>query len=467
MSENPGEWANRALLAGDSGDPCLWMGGPVTRGELATLVDARQGLLESAGLRPGGTAAIRLPPSLEYVAVLLAAWRIGAQVSLLDHRLVRREVDNALDRLAPQVVVTADSAATAPMMGYAQAVARAQPRPGGRAATTPHVLIQLSSGSTGPSKVIARTAADLLAELGRYAQLEEYPRRGERIVVLASMVHVLGLVGGLLHGLHSGAELVFPDRLTAMSIRAAVAAGTEPTTVLGVPFHAELLTTGGGPLPPLRRMVVAGELVRPWLPARFTATYGVPLGTMYGMTELGVIATDLSGRNAPAVAPAPGMSLRVADGELLVAMPASPYIGLIDDTRWADGWLRTRDAARIDQATGLVTILGRLDSQISVGGLKVDLTEVEQTLCALPGVDSAVVTYDGTIEAYLVLREDGHISGVEAALADQLAPFKRPRRLRVLSAMPRTATGKVSRDHAVLRAAAEAQSAEAQPAVTP
>jgi acyl-coenzyme A synthetase/AMP-(fatty) acid ligase len=459
MAENPGEWASGALLDGDPGDPCLWMGGPVTRGELASLVDARQGLLESAGLRPGGTAAIRLPPSLEYVAVLLAAWRTGAQVSLLDHRLVRREVDNALDRLAPQVVVTADSVATAPMMGYAQAVARAQARPGGRPAATPHVLIQLSSGSTGPSKVIARTAADLLAELGRYAQLEEYPGRGERIVVLASMVHVLGLVGGLLHGLHSGAELVFPDRLTAMSIRAAVAAGTEPTTVLGVPFHAELLITGGGPLPPLRRMVVAGELVRPWLPGRFTATYGVPLGTMYGMTELGVIATDLSGRTAPAVTPAPGMSLRVADGELLAAMPASPYIGLIDDTRWADGWLHTRDAASIDQATGLVTILGRLDSQISVGGLKVDLTEVEQALCALPGVDSAVVAYDGTIEAYLVLREDGQVSDVEAALAEQLAPFKRPRRLRVLSAMPRTATGKVSRDHAVLRAAAEAQPA--------
>lgn len=467
MAESPGQWASDALLDGDPGDPCLWMGGPVTRGELASLVDARQGLLESAGLRPGGTGTIQLPPSLEYVAVLLAAWRIGAQVSLLDHRLVRREVDNALDRLAPQVVVTAESAATAPMTGYAQAAARAQARPGGRPAATPHVLIQLSSGSTGPSKVIARTAADLLAELGRYAQLAEYPRRGERIVVLASMVHVLGLVGGLMHGLHAGVELVFPDRLTATSIRAAVAAGTEPTTVLGVPFHAELLTTGGGPLPALRRMVVAGELVRPWLPPKFTAAYGVPLGTMYGMTELGVIATDLSGRYAPAVAPAPGMTLRVADGELLAAMPASPYIGLIDDTRWADGWLHTRDAAHIDQATGLVTILGRLDSQISVGGLKVDLTEVEQALCALPGVDSAVVTYDGAIEAYLVLREDGQLSGVEAALAEQLAPFKRPRRLHMLSAMPRTATGKVSRDRAVLRAAAETQSAVTLPAGTP
>src|SRR5258708_37154068 len=103
MPEYPGKWVSDALLAGDPGDPCLWMGGPVTRGELAALVDARQRLLESAGLRPGGTAALQLPPSLEYVTVLLAAWRLGAQVSLLDHRLVRRGVDNALDQLAPQL----------------------------------------------------------------------------------------------------------------------------------------------------------------------------------------------------------------------------------------------------------------------------------------------------------------------------------------------------------------------------
>jgi acyl-coenzyme A synthetase/AMP-(fatty) acid ligase len=180
---------------------------------------------------------------------------------------------------------------------------------------------------------------------------------------------------------------------------------------------------------------------------------------MYGMTELGVIATDLSGQHAPAVAPAPGMQLRVADGELLAAMPASPYIGLIDETRWVHGWLHTRDAASIDPGTGLVTILGRLDSQVSIGGLKVDLTEVEQTLCALPQVTAAVVTFDGTIDAYLVLRDGSAAADVEAALADQLAAYKRPRRLYVLAELPRTATGKNVRDRAVLRTAAQAAAA--------
>lgn len=451
-----GEWVQEELLSGDPDNRCIHIGEAITRGELNRLVDSRQRLLESHGLRPGGTLTIALPPSLEYIAMLLAGWRAGAQVSLLDHRLVRAEADRAIGRLAPQVVVTARRTSSVPMAGYAHAEAEVTSRGDGHPAATPHVLIQLSSGSTGPSKVIARTAPDLVAELGRYEQLEEYPGREARIVLLSSIVHVLGLVGGLMHSLHAGTELVFPGRLTADGIRAAVSAGDEPAMLLGVPFHAELLTTGGEPLPQLTRMVVAGELTRPWVPAAFTRRYGVPLGTMYGMTEAGVIATDLSGRNAPAVTPAPGMDLRVADGELLVRMAASPYLGLADEGRWADGWLRTRDAARIDPATGLVTVLGRLDSQVSIGGLKVDLTEVEQTLCALPGVDSAVVTYDSQIEAYLVLREGSAIADVSSGLARQLAPYKRPRQLFVLSALPRTTTGKITRSRAALRAAADA-----------
>jgi 3-hydroxy-4-methylanthranilate adenylyltransferase len=454
----PGNWVDEVLLRGDASDTCLWMGGPVDRGKLRRLVARHQQDLIDARLAPGGTVMLRLPPSMAYVASLLAAWRIGAQVSLLDHRLTQHEADKAIERLAPQVVVEATNVTGGPMRGYVTADIVATPRPGGRAAQTPHALIQLSSGSTGPSKVIARTAADLIGELDRYAALGEYPCRGERMVLLASIVHVLGLVGGLLYSLHAGLQLVFPDRLTADGILGAVAAGQQPTIVLGVPFHAELLAAATAPpLPMLTRMVVAGELVRPGVPEAFGARYGVPLGTMYGMTELGVIATDLFGMLRPAVAPAPGMKLRVADGELLIQMSNSPYIGLVDPTRWSDGWLHTRDAATMDPDTGLVTILGRLDSQVSIGGLKVDLTEVEQTLCALPEVAEAVVVYDGAIEAYLALRAGSALADVENALSRQLASYKRPRHLQQVSQLPRTATGKILRDRAALRAFAGAE----------
>lgn len=449
------------LLAGPPEQECLAFGRPVLRAELRSLVADQAAALRAAGLDAGGTVALRLPPSLAFVAALLAGWSCGAQVSLLDHRLTEAEAGRALERVGAQVVVTGADVVAGKLRGWAEATAVAVARPAGRPADTDHALVQLSSGSTGASKVIARTAADLHAELERYRALTDpaYPGPGERMVVLASVVHVLGLVGGLLHGLAACVPLAFADRLTGDGILAAVAADPRPTTVLGVPFHAELLAAAGTPTANLRGAVVAGEMIRPGLAAAFRARLGVPLGTMYGMTEVGVIATDLDGRRHPAVLPC--VPVRAVDGELQVRRESSPYLGLSDPTRWTGGWLHTRDAGTVDPATGEVTVRGRLDSQVSIGGLKVDLTEVEQTLAALPGVAEVVVLHDDGIEAFLALAPDGRQDAVEAAIARELAAFKRPRRLRVLPALPRTATNKVVRDLVALRRAAAAVTGEA------
>ena len=108
-------------------------------------------------------------------------------------------------------------------------------------------------------------------------------------------------------------------------------------------------------------------------------------------------------------------------------------------------------------------VLGRRDSQVSVGGLKVDLTEVEHMLAALPEVTGAVVVHDHAIEAYLVLAEGADVSAVERAITTRLAPFKRPRRLHIVGQLPRTATGKLVRDQAVLRDVGPGQAGDGGP----
>jgi acyl-coenzyme A synthetase/AMP-(fatty) acid ligase len=449
------DWVDEVLLSGADDEICLCSDHPVDRRALRQLVSQRQSVLAAAGLRAGGSLALRLPPSTAYIANLLAGWRIGAQVILLDHRLTRFEVDAALDRLAPQVVVAPERTRGGTLRAFVDVDESVTPRPG-RPAATPHALIQLSSGSTGPSKVIGRTATDLMAEIGRYTRIDGVPLRGERVVVLASMVHVLGLVGALLYGLHAGVRITMPDRITGDSILQAVAAETTPATVLGVPFHIGLLTSMADPpaLPQLKRMTTGGELVPAATAAAFVDRYQVPLGNMWGMTEVGVIATDLFGEHRPALAPAPGLDVIEHDGELLIGRPESPYVGLSDPDRWADGWLHTRDAGTADRDTGLVTILGRLDSQISVGGLKVDLTEVEAVARTLPEVAEAVVLYDDVITAYVEVVPPATAATVEALLAQRLAAYKRPRRTHVLDEMPRTTTGKLVRDNAVLSQAA-------------
>ncbi len=454
-SEVGPEWVDEVLLAGPDNDvPLQLPTGPIARSALRQLVADRCDALAAAGLRQGGSVALRLPPSLTYVANLLAVWRIGAQAVLLDHRLTQYEVDQAVERLGVQMVVSVSRTASSPLSVFADVTEVITTRDG-EPARTPHAVLQLSSGSTGPSKVIGRTAADLVAEIHRYTLIDGVPLGGERIILLPSMVHVLGLVGGLLYGLHAGVELVPPRRLTGDSILEAVASGTTPATVLGVPFHIGLLASVADPpkLPQLKRMTTGGELVPASVVATFDAKYGVPLGNMWGMTEVGVIATDLFGEHRPSLMPAPGLAVREVGGELQVSRPESPYVGLSDPTRWSEGWLHTKDAGRVDEASGLVTVLGRLDSQVSVGGLKVDLTEVEHALTEVSGVVGAVVLYDREITAYVQLDETVSGAGVEAALAERVAGYKRPRTMHVVEALPRTTTGKLVRDRAVLRKA--------------
>jgi acyl-coenzyme A synthetase/AMP-(fatty) acid ligase len=393
-------------------------------------------------------------PTLAYVVNLLAAWRLEAQVSLLDHRLTPYEVDKVLTRIAPQFVVSAPGISGRRPRTYADVRAATAPYPG-HPARTGHALLQLSSGSTGTPKIIGRTAAGIVAEIERYARIDGTPREGERIILLASMVHVLGLVGGLLYGLRAGARLVLPRSLTPDAMLDAITGDGSPATVLGVPFHLRLLLTAdvpAGGLPPLKRVTVAGEPTSPRDRDAFANRYRVPLGNMYGMTEVGVIATDLSGEHYPAVRPAPGMTLRAESGQLLLASPASPYLEAA--AGWSDGWLRTGDAGVVDEATGLVTVLGRSDSQVSVGGLKVDLTEVEQTIAALPGVAEAVVVLDGSIEAFVMLDPGASAAGLRGEMASRLAPYKIPRKVNVVADLPRTATGKRVRNIGSLRAAA-------------
>ncbi|HUD76410.1 MAG TPA: AMP-binding protein, partial [Streptosporangiaceae bacterium] len=217
------DWVDEVLLAGAPDDVCLHLGEPVSRAELRRLVAERQRALADAGLGRGGHVALCLAPSLAFIANLLASWRLGAQASLLDHRFTQYEVEAALQRLAPQVVVTAERSTGAPLRGFAEITERVRRYPGQPAATT-HAVIQLSSGSTGPSKIIGRDAANLVAEVERYTMIDGVPGNGERIVSLASMVHVLGLVGGLLYSLHAGVTLTIPARMTADGILSTVAA---------------------------------------------------------------------------------------------------------------------------------------------------------------------------------------------------------------------------------------------------
>ncbi len=200
------------------------------------------------------------------------------------------------------------------------------------------------------------------------------------------------------------------------------------------------------------------ELVRT-LRERFPAC---TLRIYYGATETGTAAAlphadVLRKPGSVGVAP-PGGELRIApDGELLVrsAYLLSEYFEDDAATRaaLADGWFHTGDLGALD-AEGYLSIVGRKKEVIRSGGESVSPSEVEAALRDAPGVrEIAVVGIPdpqwGEQVCAVVVPAPGAAPTLEALRAHgegKLAGFKRPRRLELVSELPRTeATRQVQR----------------------
>lgn len=429
----------------------------LSRGELLERVGKQAAVFAGYGIRQGSTVGLRTPPSFTQIEVLLALWQLGAQVMLFDFRLKPPEVAALCESCRPQFVVSAGSNVRATFGFRSEYEVVTERLRSGLPAATGHRLVQFSSGSTGRPKVIGRTARSLAAEVDRFAQVDGMPVEGDRLLLLSSTAHSFGLIGGLLYSLAAGVSVVFAPRVSARDILR-TALEHRITALFGVPTHFELLAAATDPpaLPDLRIAVSGGEIMPPQVAARFTQQYGVEVGEAYGTTETGIVAIDVGGTLRPSVGrAAPGVTLRVTRDELDVALDESPYLFDSGGVQYADGWLHTRDRAALD-TDGAVRVQGRTDSLIVVGGLKVDLTEVENVLREHPAVEQAVLVHEDVTEAYVAVAAGVERPSAEELLRwcrERLADYKVPRVIRLLDALPRTSNGKLVREVATLRTA--------------
>ncbi|MEU3606817.1 class I adenylate-forming enzyme family protein [Streptomyces sp. NPDC035033] len=448
-------WGESLLGAGADRHPWVVSSTSEFRSELRSAVAGLASTFRDHGMGENSTVLLRMRPSLTYLRVLLALWSRGAQVVLVDFRATPAEYGPLVELVRPQYVIDSDEH-TGPATGFEEEVPfRVAVRPSGRPAASDACLVQFSSGSTGRPKVIGRTPASLLAELDRHAALPELPGAGDRVVLLNSLVHTMGLVTGVLHALRQGATVVLPPLPTPAGVLRA-ARETGAMAVYGVPAHFELLarTPEVPPLPALRLAVTGGERLPVEVYEEFHRRYGVRIGQVYGVTETGLLAAGLHGPRPPVLGSAvPGVETKIVGQELYVRLDRSPYVGEDRPDRYADGWLRTFDRFTADDVTGELSILGRLDSLVTIGGLKVDLAEVEAVLRAHPAVGEAVVLHHEAIEAYVGGEAAPETGELIAWCRERLAAVKVPKRFFTAPALPRNKTGKLVRDREALRAA--------------
>ena len=357
------------------------------------------------------------------------------------------------------------------------------PHPGERPiARDDPALLLFTAGTTGPPKGVVHTHGRCVANLEALRRAWDWTA-ADVLYLPVVLWHAHGIQNGVHGTLATGCTTVLPDARPAGAAMLATLASERCSLCFGVPTHYERLIAAADAEPELARaaveaarLFVSGSApLPPETFRRFQERFGHAPCERYGMTETLMIASNpLDGERLPGSVgfPLAGTAVRVVDpiggtpcepgdpGEVWVrgiavfqGYHARPgFTHPADAAAFSDGWFRTGDLGMWG-ADGRLRLLGRRDDCILTGGLNVSPDEVEQALAMHPDVATAGVAGVPDDElGQCVAAAVVPLPGAEpppAALAAhvgaRLAGHKKPRRLRIVDALPLTPVGKLDR----------------------
>jgi len=455
------------------------------RNQVAEMADS----LAAAGIAPGDRVAMALPNGLPAIVSFLAA-SIAGTAAPLNPAYRQEEFAFYLEdtnakvlilppdggeaaRLAagdkiPVLTVEMGTDGAVRLSGVSKAGSAAAPSPDDVA------LVLHTSGSTGRPKRVPLKHRNLAASVQNIARTYRLTPDDISLTVMP-LFHVHGLVASTLATLFTGGTVVVPSRFNPLSFWRTVR-DSRATWYSAVPTMHQLLLArlGKGSEKPagaefLRFIRSCSAPLPVEVAQRMEAVFGAPVLEAYGMTEASHQMASNPLPPAPhkfgAVGPGTGVKISIMDsegrhlqtgqqGEVVIQGPNviqgyenNPEANKVS---FVDGWFRTGDQGILD-SEGYLRLVGRIKELINRGGEKIGPPEIDELLLTHPLVTAAVcfgvphATLGEEVEAAVTLSEPVTEADLLAYCRERLAEFKRPKKIHIVTEIPRTATGKIQR----------------------
>ncbi|MDQ2871433.1 MAG: AMP-binding protein [Acidobacteriota bacterium] len=336
-------------------------------------------------------------------------------------------------------------------------------------------LLLHTSGTTARPKLVALTHRNLCASAGHIARTLELTE-ADRCLNVMPLFHIHGLVAALLASLSAGASVVCTPGFQAPSFFDWMDQ-FEPSWYTAVPtMHQAILARAPGHAPVLERRRLrflrsSSAALPPQVSTELERVFRAPLIEAYGMTEAShqMASNPLPPRirKPGTVGPAAGPDVAILDeggkilapgvrGEVAIRGPnvTAGYVNNSEanERAFTNGWFRTGDQGSLD-TDGYLTLTGRLKEIINRGGEKISPREIDEVLLDHPAIAQAVAfaipdsLLGEDVGAAVVLRDGRSATPGEIRefVSSRLADFKVPRRVIIVSEIPKGPTGKVQR----------------------
>jgi long-chain acyl-CoA synthetase len=449
----------------------------LTYGALVAEARALGGALAAQTQRP--VVALYMPMTTSFVSAFLGTLYSGRAALPLNLMLPVEQLGPILADSGADIIVTLPdfkpklAALPARVLG----VNELKPAPGASLRPPrPEDLCTLlyTSGSTGAPKGVELTFANITSNaLASVEAMEMSPRL--RVLACLPTFHTFAITATTVAELVAGASIVALPKFDP-ELMLTAASQQRCTLLVMIPSMFRLLIRRQEsrklPMEHLEMAVSGAEPLPAEVGRRFREVFGLELLEGYGMTESSpVIAVNRRGRNKPGTVglPLPGVRVKIVDPDSLAEAPTGQtgevwvhgsnvmrgYHNRPAETAQVitfDGWLRTGDMGALD-AEGFLTITGRLKEMIKVGGEMVFPAEVENALSRHPAVAEAGAigvkdqVRGESVKAFVALHPGQTVTPDELVqhCRKLLAPYKVPRAIEILPALPKTPTGKVLR----------------------